>query len=153
MRREISSSITSVYMVFLILICICLISMSLFRTLFDPNSLNIFLSSLSMLLGFFIGRWALNLKRVEIAEKGVYISSDNVFDEREIFVPFEEIEIAHQSFWAQKNPEIVKIKFLVTTSFGKTIWFIPKTRFFGFSKHPIVEELNRLANQNKHFIA
>ncbi len=152
MRREISSSITSVIMVFAIITISIIILSSLYRTLLFPESLNIFLSSLSMLLGFFIGRWILNLKRVELAEKGIYISSDIFFDNREIFVPFEEIEIVHQSFFAQKNPEFVSIKFLVTTSFGKKIWFIPKTRFLGSSKNPIVEELNQTIKHNKRFI-
>ncbi len=152
MRREISSSITSLYMVFVILIFVIIISVSLYRTLFAPDSLNIFLSSLTMLLGFFIGRWTLRWKRLEVAEKGIYISSDNFFDDREIFVSFEEIDIVHQSFWAKKNPEIVSIRFLVTTSFGNKIWFIPKARFSGFSKHPIVEELNRIIAKRKGFI-
>lgn len=152
MRREISSSITSVVMVFAIITISIIILSSLHRTLLFPESLNIFLSSLSMLLGFFIGRWILNLKKVELTDKGIYISSDIFFDNRETFVPFAEIEIVHQSFFAKKNPEFVSIKFLVTTSFGRKIWFIPKTRFWGSGKHPVVEELNATVRHHKRFI-
>lgn len=155
MRHDISSSITSVIMVFAIIIIGIIILSSLYRTLLFPESLNILYSSLSMLLGFFIGRWILNLKRVELAEKGFYISSDIFFDNRETFVPFEEIEIVRQSFFAQKNPEfeIVSIKFLVTTTFGKKIWFIPKTNYFGSPKHSIARELNQIVAKKKRFIS
>jgi hypothetical protein len=153
MRREISSSITSIVMVFAIVIIAIIIPISLYRTLLFPESLNIFLSSLSMLTGFFTGRWILNLKRVELTEKGLYISSDIFFDNREIFVAFEEIESVHQSFFARKKPEIVSIKFLVNTSFGRKIWFIPKTRFLGSSTHPIVAELNAAIKYHKRFIS
>ena len=153
MGREISSSITTLYKVFTILIFAVLISISLYRTLFAPDSLNIFLSSLAMSFGFFIGRWLLNWKMVELTDKGIYISSDYFFDDREIFVPFEQIDSVHQSFLTRGNPELVSIKFLEMTSFGKKIWFIPKTRYFPVLKHPVVEEINRLASQNKRFIS
>ena len=153
MRREISSPMTILYTLFLILIFVVIISISLYRTLFAPDSLNIFLSSLAMLLGFFIGRWVLGWKRVEIAEKGIYISSDNFFDDREIFVPFNQIDTVQQSIWTRGNPELISVKFSVTNLFGDKIWFIPRTRSFPLQKHPIVEELNRLANRNKGFIS
>jgi len=152
MRREISSSITNLHKVLFLLIPVAMISINLYYTLIDSSSRQIFLTSVSMLLGFFIVRWALNWKKVELTDKGIFVSTTKILNDKEIFVPFDQIEIVRQGFWTRGTPEFVNIKFLVTTSLGNKIWFIPKTRFFATFEHPVVGELNRLTSQNQGFI-
>jgi hypothetical protein len=152
MRRRISSSTTVLYKIILLILIVIMIAVNLFRTLYHPDTLQIFLASLSMLLGFFIARGALNWKEVELTEKGIIIASTNFVNYKEIFVPFEQIELVHQSFLTRGNPEFVSIEFFESTSFGKKIWFLPKSRFFTFTNHPIVAELNQLVNKTNRFI-
>jgi hypothetical protein len=152
MRREISSSITNLYKVLFLLVPVIIIALNLYNTLIDSSSRQIFLTSGSMLFGFFIMRWALNWKKVELTDNGIFISSANFFNDKEIFVPFDQIEVAWQDFWLRGNPEFVSIKLSALTSFGNKIWFIPKSRFFPNVEHPVVKELNRLASQNRGFI-
>jgi hypothetical protein len=152
MRHQISSSITAVFKVLLLLFIVIIISLNLIGSLMTPDSRQFFFTSLSMLLGFFIARWALTWKKVEIAEKGIFVTEINFGNGKEIFVPYEQIEIVKQNILGQGSPEFVSIKFLGSTSFGDKIWFVPKTRFFTFFNHPIVKEMNRLVQKNKGLI-
>lgn len=100
-------------------------------------------------LSFFVIRWALAFKQIEINDKGLIISQANFGKKQEIFVPFAKIKYAKQGFFQHFNPESVVIEFTEKTVFGEKIKFIPKVRFFAFLNHPIVDELNQLIWQSK----
>ena len=152
MRREISSSVTGFYKVSVLLLFAVIIAAGLFENLVRPETFGILFCSLSMIAGFFIVRWALNWKKVEISEKGIFVYNADFFNDTEIFVPFDQIESAGQSYWTRGSPELVSIRFSAPTPFGDKIWFVPKTRFFPLFAHPVVDEINRLADGGKGFI-
>lgn len=149
MRRKISSSAYTAFtklgtvVFFGILMPISIISS------FESVSI-LFMQILIFLpLSFFMIRWALEFKQIEISDNGLNISQVNFGKKQVIFVPFEKIKSVEQSFFQHFNPETVTIKFTEKTAFGEKIKFIPKVRFFAFLDHPIVEELNRIIWRNK----
>lgn len=148
MRRKISSSATNFYKVLFSLPISAIILINLFFGLVNLHFLQLFLSLLFGIIGFYILRWIFDWKKIEITETGVFISRTNFWDTSEIFVSFDQIQFASgqfasEGFWAGGNPEFVSIKFSILTEFGDKVWFIPKTRFFAFSAHPIIEEINQ----------
>lgn len=79
-----------------------------------------------------------SIKKIELDDDVLYISN---FHET-ISVHRSNIEAVTQNVLF--NPEVVKIKFKNGTIFGDSIRFTPKYRYFAFfSKHPIVEELQK----------
>ncbi|MGY3265537.1 hypothetical protein [Lysobacter sp. HA35] len=82
---------------------------------------------------------AIGLKRVSLRGDSLVISNFR----REIIVPISDLERVSGSVFI--NPELVWLHFKHDTGFGKKIIFAPRHRWFrGFSRHPVVEELNRL---------
>ena len=83
----------------------------------------------------------------DIRNKRVYLERSTLHVSNYIHsieVDISEIESVHGSILL--SPELVWFKLRNPTKFGSTIFFMPKLRFhFGFTKHPIVEELRELA--------
>jgi hypothetical protein len=83
------------------------------------------------------------LKRVRIASDAIYISNYL----KEIRVPFEEIIDVTENRWLNLHP--VTIHFRVPTAFGDRIFFMPPKRWFGWRRHPLVNELRDLAHLSR----
>jgi len=88
----------------------------------------------------FIGWSCARLKRVRIDREFLYVSNYR----REIMVPLSTIEAVTENRWINIHP--VAVRFRVPTEFGQTITFMPTARFFGWSSHPVVEELRDAAH-------
>lgn len=80
------------------------------------------------------------LKRVRIDREFLYVSNYR----REIAVPLSMIEAVTENRWINIHP--VTVRFRVPTEFGQTITFMPTARFFGWSSHPVVQELREAAH-------
>lgn len=144
MPREISSSSTRVNKV-LIMFFYSLAFLSTLINHLSSVSLETFLPMfIVIILGFFIIRWALSWKKVEITDSGLKISEINFGKTKEIFVSFEDILEVRQNFFQRGSLETVIIESNKPTQFGKKIRFIPKMRFLNVTEHPIVRELNQL---------
>jgi hypothetical protein len=79
------------------------------------------------------------LKRVRIDADYLYLS--NYLSE--IRVPLKSVETVTEIRWINIHP--VTVRFRSLTEFGSSITFMPKARLFGWSSHPVVDELRRAA--------
>ncbi len=87
----------------------------------------------------------IRLKAVSLDGKALVISNFR----REIRVPLSELDRATGSIGG--NLEFVWLHFKSVTPFGKTVLLMPPNRLtFGFSRHPLVAQLNALANAHRH---
>jgi hypothetical protein len=80
------------------------------------------------------------LKRVRIDREFLYVSNYR----REIVVPLSAIEAVTENRWINIHP--VTVRFRVPTEFGQSITFMPTARFWGWSSHPVVQELRDAAH-------
>ncbi len=87
----------------------------------------------------FITKSCGGLKRVSIRDGKIYISNFR----REIAVPLAAVRSVSESRWNNMHP--VTIRFNSVTAFGEKITFMPTMRFLNWGRHPIVEELRRMA--------
>ena len=81
-----------------------------------------------------------SLKRVRIDREFLY----NANDRREIMVPLRSVEAGTENRWINIHP--VTVRFRVPTEFGQQIKFMPTVRFWGWSTHPVVDELRSAAH-------
>lgn len=88
----------------------------------------------------FIGWSCGRLKRVRVDREFLYVSNFR----REITVPLNAIEAVTENRWINIHP--VTLRFRVPTEFGQSITFMPTARFFGWSSHPVVQELRDAAH-------
>ena len=88
----------------------------------------------------FIGWSCARLKRVRIDREFLYVSNYR----REIAVPLSAIEAVTENRWINIHP--VTVRFRVPTEFGQAITFMPTARFWGWSSHPVVQELRDAAH-------
>lgn len=164
MSREISSAATPIYKAVFLLLFGCSVPIFIFLTINgikdsqNVSAFQILIAVLKTLAEIFFAilfvRLALNWKKVEIEDSGLTITNVNFFVKRiSTFVPFENINAARQNFFLQGNPGTVTIEFNEPVFFGKKITFVPTFRSLTMFKHPIVEEVNRLANHKKAFIS
>lgn len=142
--RRISSSLTVLTKIIVLAIFAVFVPIWLIRNN-DSPTVFFFVLLFAVLFGFFMVNRALNLKHVEMTSDGLVISNANPLSPKEIFVPYENILEARQSFFQRGNFEIVVIEFHNRTKFGKKITFAPKLRYYAISEHPIVSEINRHA--------
>ena len=99
----------------------------------------------------FLGVWLLasasiywfciRLKQVRIDEEALYISNFV----KEVRVPLWDIAEVTENRWVNIHP--VTIEFRNDTEFGRSIVFMPKVRWFGWSSHPVVAELREAARR------
>ena len=85
--------------------------------------------------------WGLcaGLKRVRIDGTRLYVS--NYLEE--ISIPFSDVVKVTEDRWVNIHPVTIHLK--NATEFGDRIKFMPKSRFFGWTSHPVVHELKNLA--------
>jgi len=79
------------------------------------------------------------LKRVRIDGTRLYVS--NYLEE--ISIPFSDIAKVTEDRWVNIHPVTIHLK--NATEFGDRITFMPTSRFFGWTSHPVVHELKQLA--------
>jgi len=109
----------------------------------DPNAIAFLIALIfgAIIFYLFFGR----LKKVSIDEQNLMISNFR----RETTVPLSNFLRASGSIGG--NIEIICLHFEQETEFGKSVIFMPPSRFFaGFSYHPLVQELNAIARISKH---
>ena len=96
---------------------------------------------LAWLVGTIFILWlSVPLKRVRVESSSLFISNYL----KEISTPLKNIRDVTENRWINIHP--VTIHFREPTEFGRSVTFMPTTRFFGlWSSHPIVAELKRLA--------
>ncbi|MGB7624720.1 MAG: hypothetical protein WBN92_20430 [Terriglobia bacterium] len=83
----------------------------------------------------------MRLKRVHLRGDVLLISNF----ETEIEVPLRDVERISGSLLV--NPELMWLRFHRSTEFGTKVVFMPPFRFFhGFTRHPLVEELQEMVN-------
>lgn len=82
---------------------------------------------------------ALRLKYVSVDDDFLYVSNYA----REIAIPLADIYDVTENFWLKHHPVTVHLQH--PSEFGDKIVFMPKTRFWGFTSHPVVNELKQLA--------
>ncbi|MBZ5535647.1 MAG: hypothetical protein LAO31_06795 [Acidobacteriia bacterium] len=83
----------------------------------------------------------MRLKRVRLRGDVLLISNF----ETEIEVPLRDVERVSGSLLV--NPELMWLRFRRPTEFGTKVVFMPPFRFFhGFTRHPLVEELQEILN-------
>jgi hypothetical protein len=80
------------------------------------------------------------LKRVRIDGTQLYVS--NYLEE--ISIPFSNVVKVTEDRWTNIHPGTIHLK--NATEFGDRITFMPKSRFFGWTTHPVVHELKKLAS-------
>ena len=91
---------------------------------------------------------SLELKNVELSDSGLFISHRFLGQNKEIFVPFEEItEIRQKSEFSPRRIFILKTRTL--TRFGSEIHFIPKNEVYGLNENPVIDELNKKIGEAK----
>ena len=92
------------------------------------------------LLGALFFYWScMRLKRVRLRGDILLISNF----ETEIEVPLGDVERVSGSLLV--NPELVWLRFRRSTEFGTKVVLMPPIRFFhGFTRHPLVEELQEM---------
>jgi hypothetical protein len=144
MRREISSSSNTALTKLAIIVFFGILVPITFIFSFESIGKLLLQMLFFLPLSFFLVRWALKLKQIEINDNGLIISQTNFGRKQELFVPFKQLKCVKQSFFDHFNPETVTIEFKEETVFGEKIKFIPKVRFFAFLDHPVVEELNQI---------
>ena len=92
----------------------------------------------SVALYWFFGR----LKRVILTDDALLISDYGT----EIEISLRDVQSVSGSLFIR--PELAWIRFRRPTDFGTKVVFMPKTRFSsGFSKHPIVKELQSILSE------
>jgi hypothetical protein len=79
------------------------------------------------------------LKRVRIDATHLYVS--NYLEE--ISIPFSNIAKVTEDRWTNIHPITIHLKH--ATEFGDRITFMPPSRFFGWTTHPVVHELKQRA--------
>lgn len=79
------------------------------------------------------------LKRVRIDQEFLYVSNYR----REIALPLSSIDAVTENRWINLHPVTIHLR--VPTAFGQKITFMPKGLVFGWSSHPVVEELRNAA--------
>jgi len=94
------------------------------------------------LFGLIVGAsfiyWALvRLKKVTLDDDILLISDFK----KEIAIPLRNVERVTGSILI--SPELVWLHLRLPTEFGNTVIFMPPMRWFPFSKHPIVRQLQR----------
>ncbi len=127
------------------------IFIKLWVLMFGSGTVSMFLSSgnteapkYHFLIAWIVGTVFLYLivgriKKVQLRDGKFYISNYI----KAIDVEFSEVKSVSGSILL--NPELVWFKLRTHTRFGKTIIFMPKTRFsFHLTQHPMVEELREL---------
>ena len=82
------------------------------------------------------------LKKVQLGYDRLYISNYL----RQIEVPLHEIESVTENRWINLHP--VTIHFRNPTEFGRKVTFMPTVRIFGWTSHPVVNELEVAAGGN-----
>lgn len=82
---------------------------------------------------------AARLKYVSVDDDFLYVSNYV----REIAIPLWDIYDVTENFWLKTHPVTVHLQH--RSEFGDKIVFMPKTRFWGFTSHPVVKELKQLA--------
>jgi hypothetical protein len=86
----------------------------------------------------FIVWFCRQLKRVRLMGGVLYVS--NYW--REVAIPLGMVDRVSEIRWINVHP--VSLHLRRSSEFGDSIMFIPKTRFFGFSAHPVVAEIEQL---------
>lgn len=147
MKRQISSDLTLFYKRGFPLICVFLLCIGILGEI-TSNRMNlretiILMGVISVLL-FFIIRGAQRLKIVEIDDEKIYIRDLS----KELILPIEVIKTVDQTFWGTFHPETVNLQLNENTSFGSTIYFMPKSRLINLGPHPIVIELRKHTDFN-----
>jgi hypothetical protein len=84
-------------------------------------------------------RISVRIKRIQLDSASLYVSTGF----REIAVPIMEIGSVKELRWIKGHPIIIGFK--NATACGTSVMFLPKLRLGFWSKHPVVEELQRLA--------
>lgn len=146
MERRISSSFTEfnkVYGVFSLVLFSLFFVVPFYDLLPFPYSLIIFLLAV---LNLFAAISSFRMKKVEMTDAGLLISSRFFFNQKTIFVPFEKVELLKLKYIGSNKT--VSIKFTEPTEFGKKISFISKGYTLN-SQAKIVEELNQAIIQNR----
>jgi hypothetical protein len=87
----------------------------------------------------FLYWYCARLKRVRVDESEICISNYL----KEIRIPFEAIKDVTENRWINIHPVTIHLR--SATAFGNSIVFMPKIRFFCWSRHPVVDELRELA--------
>jgi hypothetical protein len=146
MERRISSSFTEfskVYGIVSLVVFLFIFAVPFYGSPTFPYSLFIFFFGA---LNLFAAINCFRMKKVEMTDAGLLISSRFFFNEKTIFVPYEKIELLKLKLIASNNT--VSIKFTEPTELGKKISFISKGYTIN-SQAKIVEELNQAIIQNK----
>jgi hypothetical protein len=82
---------------------------------------------------------AVRIKRIQMDSANLYVSTGF----KEIAVPIMEIGSVKELWWIKGHPITIGLK--NATACGTSVMFLPKLRLGFWSKHPVVEELQRLA--------
>ena len=82
---------------------------------------------------------AVRIKRIQMDSANLYVSTGF----SEIAIPIMEIKSVKELRWIKGHP--ITIGFKNATACGTSVMFLPKLRLGFWSKHPVVEELQRLA--------
>lgn len=88
--------------------------------------------------------WIWRHKEIEVDKENIYITRNNFISSKTISLPLTTLREASQGFFQRGGMESVTLEFIEPTEFGTKIVFIPKWRFYEFTQHPIVDELNQL---------
>jgi hypothetical protein len=83
-------------------------------------------------------------KEVSVDEEYLYVSNFI----KEIAIPLSDIVDVTESRWLNTHPVTIYLK--SPSEFGNKIVFMPTIRFFGFTSHPVVSELKRLARSRRY---
>ena len=84
-----------------------------------------------------------NLKYVSVDDDFLYVS--NYF--KETVIPLSDIYDVTENIWFNHHP--VTIHFKSPSEFGDKIVFMPKTRLWVYTSHPVVKELKQLARSHQ----
>jgi hypothetical protein len=107
----------------------------------DSRELGWVFLGLTVLGTLFLYWSCIRLKRVRLRGDVLVISNF----ETEIEVPLRDVDRVSGSLLV--NPELVWLRFRRPTEFGTKVVFMPPIRFFhGFTRHPLVEELQEMLN-------
>ncbi len=141
MRREISTPYSftekvlhNIFMFF---------SIPLFGAL-DFNQVNFWDSLFAALLtvyGVVLIKKKFTYRKIETDETGLYISQKILGQNKEVFIPFNEIAQIQEVSNIHSRNEFYVIKLKTFTRFGNEIKFIPKSKFIEYPENAVIIEL------------
>ena len=149
MERKISTALNEFYKVYGIMIVLLFLPFAglpffnPFGMKFSPLLLGIIL--LNMIFVFDLWR----MKEIELTDAGLIVTDRFFFNQKTVFVPFEQIDAVESKFRWLSSRNRISVKFTEATALGMDITFISK----GFTRtahNEVYEELTRAVSRHKN---